>query len=62
MKLIIKIALGIILAVVLLFVVGSTIRTTSMQSDDDKQQAEFCKKMRAQGMSTEDLTRAGCKP
>jgi hypothetical protein len=61
MKLVLQIAAGVILAVVIIVGVLVAGRVSHQQEDMDQQQAEFCKKVKAQGMSADDLAKMGCK-
>lgn len=61
MKLVVKIAAGVLLAVVLIVVVLAVGRASHQEDDFNQQQAEFCKKAVNQGMSDAELKKVGCK-
>ena len=61
MKLVLQIAAGIIIAVVVVVTIVAMGHVSQQEKDAEQQQAEFCKKLKAQGVGADDLTKAGCK-
>jgi len=61
MKLILQIAAGIILAVLLIVGVIAVGHVKYEQKEEERQDTEFCKKAKDQGMTAADLKRMGCQ-